>query len=78
MKAFRKRSSMSWSIWLTPVAIIGFSMRGELKELPASARNLLSRSLLEKRRLRTILPPINFASNNPRVAATSMGSELLT
>jgi len=60
------------------VAIKRFSMRGKPKEEPASVRNLLSRSLLENRRLPPILPPISFAYGIPRTAATSTGSEVLT
>jgi len=64
-KAFRERSSTSRKIWLAPVAIKRFSMRGKSKEEPASVRNLLSRSLLENRRVPTILPPDQLCLRHP-------------
>jgi len=40
-------------------------MRGKAKEEPASMRNLLSRSLLENRRVPTILPPDQLCLRHP-------------
>src|SRR6185312_7707777 len=78
-KAFSDKSCALSSMFVSPLAIKSFSIRGKQNEPPASTSSSRSRSRLSKQRDLTILPPsrtaVGFA---PSSVATASGSALRT